>query len=335
MKLPLLCSLLAIIFTASFAPAAQDLHGKDLTNRDLRAEDLADANLEEANLTGANLKEVIATGANFKNAKLNRASLDGGDYTRADFRRADFESAGVQNAKFIQANFEGLDLKNLSLQGADLRKANLKNTKGFIDITRADFRQADLRGAYLLGAKDYAGDSANFKDAKYSKKTRFPKGLDPQAAGAILTEDDPAPTPGNAPAPGNNPPAPAKDAPTPGNAPAPANPPVDQKPVQIQGDKDAGAPGVDDIKAALEPFWSMERVKNTFAYKTIQYAAPRPGDFLTDGTPANTKVTVYPIKIQADHTIEFNDGSSRTEPKSAQTVFFKDEFGNWTWRFKG
>jgi hypothetical protein len=78
----------------------------------------------------------------------------------------------------------------------------------------------------------------------------------------------------------------------------------------------------------------MERVNNTFRYELVQFGPPRKGEFRTDGTPANSDTTVFPVRVQAQHTIEFPDGQSRTEPKDIKAVFFNDDLGDWTWTIK-
>ncbi len=60
-----------------------------------------------------------------------------------------------------------------SLKGANLSGANLSVTR---------MSDANLRGANLFGA--------NLRLADYSANTQWPEGFDPEAAGAVLVEDD-------------------------------------------------------------------------------------------------------------------------------------------------
>lgn len=85
----------------------------------------------------------------------------------------------------------------------------------------------------------------------------------------------------------------------------------------------------------LEKFWARERVKNTFNYQAIRFAAARKGEYRTDGVPGNSDTTVFPVMVTCEHTVEYTDGTTKTELKAQSFVFFKTEFGEWTFRFKG
>jgi hypothetical protein len=62
--------------------------------------------------------------------------------------------------------------RGANLVGADLSQANLL----LADLRGASLQEADLRGANVVGAR--------MQDATYDSRTRFPKGLDPEAEGA-------------------------------------------------------------------------------------------------------------------------------------------------------
>lgn len=335
MKTPLWISQTLFAFSLLLAPVtaqdvgkSRDLSGKDFQNRDLRREDLLGANLAGANLTAADLTDAVMKKANLKDANLSRARMGGADLTGADLRQANLELAGIQGANLSQANLEGLDLKGLSLQGCVLRGANLRGVSGFRDLTRADFRDADLRGAYLLGAVDYNGNSAKFTGAKYDSRTRWPKGFDVEGSGAKLVETLAEP----AAAPGAKAPVPPAATSSATALPKPAPGPVPQA---AQSPRPAGAPTDAEVRKLLEKFWARERVKNTFNYQAIRFAAARKGEYRTDGVPANSDTTVFPVMVTCEHTVEYTDGTTKTEPKAQSFVFFKTEFGEWTFRFKG
>lgn len=326
---------LALLLVPAFAQEVgkgRDFSGKDLQNRDLRREHLLGANLAGANLTAADLTDAVMRKANLKDANLSRARMGGADLTGADLRQANLELAGIQGANLSQANLEGLDLKGLSLQGCVLRGANLRGVSGFRDLTRADFRDADLRGAYLLGAVDYNGNSAKFAGAKYDARTRWPKGFDVEGSGAKLVESaaepakEPTPTPPAKPA--TEKPAKKKKKGEAPAAPAPAA-------KVAESPRPVGAPSDADVKKLLEKFWARERVKNTFNYQALKFAPARKGEFRTDGVPANSDTMVFPVMVTCDHVVEYNDGTTKSEPKAQSFVFFKTEFGEWTFRFKG
>ncbi len=316
MKTPLWISQTLFAFSLLLAPVTaqdvgkgRDLSGKDFQNRDLRREDLLGANLAGANLTAADLTDAVMKKANLKDANLSRARMGGADLTGADLRQANLELAGIQGANLSQANLEGLDLKGLSLQGCVLRGAN-------------------LRGAYLLGAVDYNGNSAKFTGAKYDSRTRWPKGFDVEGSGAKLVETPAEP----AAAPGAKAPVPPAATSSATALPKPAPGPVPQA---AQSPRPPGAPTDAEVRKLLEKFWARERVKNTFNYQAIRFAAARKGEYRTDGVPGNSDTTVFPVMVTCEHTVEYTDGTTKTELKAQSFVFFKTEFGEWTFRFKG
>jgi hypothetical protein len=83
-------------------------------------------------------------------------------------------------------NLSGADLRGADLRGADLREA---------DLGGADLSEADLFGAYLSEANLTGADlggadlfKADLQGTRYNQDTRWPKGFDPAAAGAVLEE---------------------------------------------------------------------------------------------------------------------------------------------------
>lgn len=97
------------------------------------------------------------------------------------------------------------------------------------------------------------------------------------------------------------------------------------------------APPEATIKAILEKdMWGPPEqggTIHTYNYKSLKVAAPRKGNYLTDGTPANTDTNVYPVKVVVEVVRTFTDGTSKQEEKNQSYVFFKDEFDDWTYRF--
>ena len=96
----------------------------------------------------------------------------------ANCKGADLRGAGLREAWLFDANLSGADLI-----GANLFRANL---------SAADLSGADLSGANLsmanLDKLDWLGTSqpAKLTGAKYNKSTVWPKGFDPETAGAVL-----------------------------------------------------------------------------------------------------------------------------------------------------
>jgi hypothetical protein len=61
---------------------------------------------------------------------------------------------------------------------------------------------------------------------------------------------------------------------------------------------------------------------------------PRLGRYRADGTPPNTRTTVFPIKASSRYTVCEPDGGVRQDRIVAKYVFFRDEFRDWTFRIK-
>ena len=90
-----------------------------------------------------------------------------------DCRGAILVGADLSHAELRAADLTGADLSGALLSGADLSHTD------FVD---ADLSGADLSRANLVGAM--------LRLAKYNADTKWPLGFDPEAAGAVLVEDD-------------------------------------------------------------------------------------------------------------------------------------------------
>lgn len=99
------------------------------------------------------------------------------------------------------------------------------------------------------------------------------------------------------------------------------------------------APPEAEIKKQLEKhMWGPPQqggTRHTYNYESLKVGQPRQGNFRTDGVPANSKTMVYLVKVSVTITKHYTDGSTKQEGKNQSYVFFKDEFGDWTFRFKG
>jgi hypothetical protein len=114
------------------------------------------------------LTEEYANGdRNFQGRHLSGANLGWMNLAEANFRDADFYGANLSGASLKQADFSG--------------KTNL----AFADLSRADLTAVDLRGANLEGA-NLAGTILD--SAVYDEYTIFPRGFDPDTAGAITAK---------------------------------------------------------------------------------------------------------------------------------------------------
>jgi uncharacterized protein YjbI with pentapeptide repeats len=112
--------------------------------------------LSRADLTGARLDDVVLEGADLSRAKLRGAGLEdailgGADLSRADLRDAFFFFTGVAGASFRRADLRGaylaVDASYLDRPPADFRGANLAGAYvRLADLTGARFRGANLAG---------------------------------------------------------------------------------------------------------------------------------------------------------------------------------------------
>ena len=71
----------------------------------------------------------------------------------------------------------------------------------------------------------------------------------------------------------------------------------------------------------------------TYAVHTITRGAARLGGHWADGTPLHRRTTVFPIHATSTRTVEYN-GSRTVTDFDAKYVFFKNEFGEWTFTVK-
>lgn len=105
--------------------------------------------------------------------------------------------------------------------------------------------------------------------------------------------------------------------------------------------KKASRPSVSAISKLLREHYLGEDPKNhpTTRYDWRLAGAPvfgasRLGRYRADGTPPNTRTTVFPVKARSRYTVCFADGTFRREAITAEYVFFRDEFRAWTFRVK-
>ena len=130
------------------------LKGAHLPEIELIEHDLAGLDFVTANLESALFQYSDLTGADFRNANLSKANFVDADLTEADLSGAILSDAVLvgtilKDATLVGADLEGADLTSAILAGADLTDANLKDSHLYIveDISRADFRGADLRAS--------------------------------------------------------------------------------------------------------------------------------------------------------------------------------------------
>jgi uncharacterized protein YjbI with pentapeptide repeats len=172
--------------------AKANMRKVNLSCADLTSSFLGEANLESANLTDSKIAYANLPEAKLESALLQRANLKGAILEGAILRGADLKDANLQAAKLQEAQLGIRSLPNgnsykTNLEGADLQKANLQRA----NLESANLEVVNLAGANLTGA---TLTGASFKNALYSKETKFPLGFDPEQQGMIL-HDGTAPSP--------------------------------------------------------------------------------------------------------------------------------------------
>ncbi len=70
--------------------------------------------------------------------------------------------------------------------------------------------------------------------------------------------------------------------------------------------------------------------------ESVTRGAARVGDQWADGTPANKKTEVFPCKVVWLRTATYTGGKTEVvkERFTGEYVFFRDEFGAWTFKLK-
>ena len=159
---------------------AQNLRGKDFSNRDLKEAKFCKADLTAATFAGSDL-----TGADFTKADLTKADLTGAVLTDATFKgatltkalliqvtahRTVLADAELGEVDGSEADFDGAKLTSCRGVKIKLPKAKFTNIDArFADFSKADLREADLTGANLSFAtlNLVKGEKANFTDVVF------------------------------------------------------------------------------------------------------------------------------------------------------------------------
>lgn len=158
---------LDIIKSARDQGKTPDLRKRNLVNIDLDNTDLSGVDFTQANLSFAhleeqpNLEDAVLQGANLYRAKLYRAHMKNANLRRARLKKTDLFRPTLTDADLSEVDF--------TTTNADLEDANMENAKLF----EANLHTLDLTKAILT-------------EAKYSPKTQWANGFDPEKAGAIL-----------------------------------------------------------------------------------------------------------------------------------------------------
>lgn len=105
--------------------------------------------------------------------------------------------------------------------------------------------------------------------------------------------------------------------------------------------KPDGSPAEEVVKDLMKKMWGTSSVgldnkpyyEITIEYQTIKHGEPHEGTHRADGVPANTKTTVYPVKIDMIVTKKLISSGAVTKKRIAGKYgYFRDSFGDWDQR---
>jgi uncharacterized protein YjbI with pentapeptide repeats len=137
--------------------------------------DLSGADFSDADLNHIALIQVSLDGAQFVNAtQLVGANLSGSDLENATLVGTDLTDADLAGSFPVGADFSGATLTDTNLAKSDLYGAN---------FTKAELAGTDLKGSYYNSKPE--NDRTPQGTFIVEQPTRWPKGFDPQAHGAI------------------------------------------------------------------------------------------------------------------------------------------------------
>ncbi len=304
--------------------SGKDLHGRNFRTEAIGMHDVHAANLREADLFGADLSNRDLRFADLRKADLSSAILCGADLTGADLRGAKLKDAHLDGANFSHANLEGADFQLVfGMKAATLKCANLRGVVAWpSNPDDLDLREADLRGANMVGpAHDYWYGS-RMRGAKYDDTTKWPKGLALEVLGVVKVGPDDVVAQG--------PGAPKKKVLPPARILAP--------------DKPKGAPDEETVTKLCEQAYRSEWGKKfealqkmskvgmsfadcryTYDYKSMTYEPVRAVRVPSTGEENRL---VFGVHVVCDMTAERPDGSSSTSTIDS-TVYFYQIDGEW------
>lgn len=161
-----------------------NLSGADLAGTSLAGVDLSGVDLQGADLSGADLDMVHFTGTNMDHARLVGADLSFSVHHGTHLRDADLSLADLNHAEMAMTDLSGANLQNANLSEANLTTSFLRGVNlRFANLYGANLIQADCRDANFSGVD--LGNT-NLQMALYNKRTVWPRGFEPLAAGALM-----------------------------------------------------------------------------------------------------------------------------------------------------
>lgn len=107
----------------------------------------------------ANMKGVDMNNASMASMRLDRANMQGGNFSYAIMQLASLKEANLTLANLEGAHMHGVNLRGANLMLANLSKVNLLDA----DLTGANLQGANLNGAIIIKARF---DNATWTDGR-------------------------------------------------------------------------------------------------------------------------------------------------------------------------
>lgn len=149
----------------------------------LKAVQIADSNFSDTEW-GGELEDVRFTQVDLRRARFLKAE----SHDRATLRKVQFNSSDLEGT-----NFDGAEVTMLTILNSDLADASMRGMLWSGGQIYGSLGNVDLTNAKLIGVSLYNADMSEAKlsgvdlsGSEYSCRTKWPKGFDPQKAGAII-----------------------------------------------------------------------------------------------------------------------------------------------------
>lgn len=145
-----------------------NFHGADFTNTSfLNNPWFVDSDFSYANFCNADLSQCV-----FQDGEFGAGSVDKFKFKNIDFQDTNFEKCTFYDTKFYSSKFSNAELE-VTFQGARFWSCNFEYTQ---------FKGINFGKSYFSHYKD------KMKNARYNKKTKFPKNFDPKKHGMYLVD---------------------------------------------------------------------------------------------------------------------------------------------------
>ncbi len=144
--------------------------------------------LKDTQFTNLDLTAGRITGNNIEGLRIHNSNLEGADLSELRAKNLSFH-----NTNLVDTNFSKIQIDKISFGGSDLTNANFTDSV----LDKAYFGRQDLKNANFTNAKITNGrlqysdfsqtilDGVSLEGAEYGCETKWPKGFDPEKAGAF------------------------------------------------------------------------------------------------------------------------------------------------------